>query len=51
MEPLDIADLNGQALLLMDTAPIVYFLENHPRFAPLSHRCSKRMPKGAFGLQ
>lgn len=34
MEPLDIADLQEQALLLMDTAPIIYFLENHPQFAP-----------------
>lgn len=33
MEPLDIADLKEQALLLMDTAPIVYFLENHPQLA------------------
>jgi predicted nucleic acid-binding protein len=38
MEPLSIADLDG-ALLLVDTAPIIYVLEGHPefstRFAPL----------------
>jgi predicted nucleic acid-binding protein len=32
MEPLDFADLPEQALLLLDTAPIVYFLEAHPEF-------------------
>lgn len=34
MEPLELADLQEQALLLMDSAPIIYFLEGHPRFAP-----------------
>jgi predicted nucleic acid-binding protein len=34
MEPLAFADLPDQALLLMDTAPIIYVLEGHPRFAP-----------------
>jgi predicted nucleic acid-binding protein len=33
MEPLDFADLPERALLLLDTAPIVYVLEAHPEFA------------------
>lgn len=32
MEPLDLAGLPEQALLLLDTAPIIYWLENHPKF-------------------
>lgn len=39
MESLDIGDLPDQALLLLDSAPVIYFLEGHPkfgrRFAPL----------------
>ncbi len=39
MEPLDIDGLPEQALLLVDTAPIIYFLESHGtlarRFKPL----------------
>jgi len=34
MEPLDIEELPDQALLLMDSAPIIYFLEGHPKFGP-----------------
>lgn len=33
MEPLSLADLPEQALLLMDSAPIIYFLEGHPALA------------------
>lgn len=33
MEPLDFADLPDQALLLLDSAPIIYVLEAHPQFA------------------
>ena len=33
MEPLTLDTLPAGALLLMDTAPIVYFLEAHPRLA------------------
>lgn len=32
MEPLDLADLPEQALLLLDSAPVIYFLEGHPKF-------------------
>src|SRR5689334_12393558 len=39
MEPLGIGDLPEGALVLVDSAPIIYFLESHakfgPRFAPL----------------
>jgi predicted nucleic acid-binding protein len=39
MEPLAFEDLPEQALLLIDSAPIIYLLENHlklaPRFQPL----------------
>src|SRR5437667_10055719 len=33
MEPLEFEDLPEQALLLMDSAPIIYFFEDHPRLA------------------
>lgn len=31
--PLDLTGLPEDALLLLDSAPIIYFLENHPRYA------------------
>src|ERR671936_545276 len=34
MEPLAFDDLPEQALLLIDSAPIIYLLENHPKLAP-----------------
>src|SRR5258708_21294084 len=34
MEPLDFADLPADALVLIDSAPIIYFLEGHPKFGP-----------------
>jgi predicted nucleic acid-binding protein len=34
MEPVALDDLPEQALLLIDTAPIVYVLEGHRKFAP-----------------
>jgi predicted nucleic acid-binding protein len=34
MEPLEFADLPKDALILMDSAPIIYFLEGHPKFGP-----------------
>jgi predicted nucleic acid-binding protein len=40
MGPIDFDDLPEQALILIDTAPIIYVLEDHPqvgpRFRPLS---------------
>jgi predicted nucleic acid-binding protein len=32
MAPLEFDDLPDQALVLMDSAPIIYILEDHPRF-------------------
>jgi len=34
MEPLDLSDLPKGALILLDSAPIIYFLEDHPKFGP-----------------
>ena len=34
MGPLAFTDLPDQALLLLDSAPIIYVLEAHPRFGP-----------------
>ena len=34
VEPLDLSALPEGALVLVDTAPIVYCLEGHPKFAP-----------------
>jgi len=34
MEPLKLQDLPDQALLLVDSAPIIYVLEAHPKFGP-----------------
>jgi len=35
MEPMNIASLTGGELLLMDSAPIIYVLEGHPKFSPI----------------
>lgn len=32
MEPLDLSNLPEHPLLLLDSAPIIYFLEGHPKF-------------------
>jgi predicted nucleic acid-binding protein len=32
MEPLEFGDLPADALILIDSAPIIYFLEGHPKF-------------------
>ncbi len=34
MEPLDLSDLPERALVLIDSAPIIYFLEGHPKYGP-----------------
>jgi hypothetical protein len=34
MEPLDFGDLAQDALVLVDSAPIIYVLEDHPKLAP-----------------
>jgi predicted nucleic acid-binding protein len=37
MEPLDLSGLRQDALILLDSAPIIYFLEDHPKFARRFH--------------
>ena len=34
MEPLDLSSLPEHALLLLGSAPIIYFLEDHPKYGP-----------------
>jgi predicted nucleic acid-binding protein len=34
MGPLEIDDLPDQVLLLVDSAPVIYFLEGHPKYGP-----------------
>lgn len=34
MGPLDLSNLPEHPLLLLDSAPIIYFLEGHPKFGP-----------------
>lgn len=34
MDPLEFEDLPDQAVLLLDSAPIIYVVEAHPRFGP-----------------
>ncbi|MGY4366009.1 putative nucleic acid-binding protein [Bradyrhizobium sp. LB1.3] len=34
MEPLDFGNLPEDALVLVDSAPIIYFLEGHTKFGP-----------------
>ena len=34
MEPLDFAGLPERALVLIDSAPVIYVLEGHPEFGP-----------------
>lgn len=35
MEPLSLDDLPEHALLLVDSVPIIYVIEDHPEFAPV----------------
>lgn len=46
MEPLTLDTLPAGALLLMDTAPIVYFLEAHPKLAKLFRPLFERHAAG-----
>jgi predicted nucleic acid-binding protein len=48
MEPIDLRELPEHALLLLDTAPIVYFLEAHPRFGPRFKPLFDRHAAGDF---
>jgi hypothetical protein len=51
MEPLEFGDLPEEALLLVDSPPVIYILEDHskfgPRFAPLfAAHAAGRLPRG-----
>ncbi|HUP62522.1 MAG TPA: PIN domain-containing protein [Thermoanaerobaculia bacterium] len=46
MEPLDLSLLPEHALLLLDSAPIIYFLEDHPKFARRFERLFEEHSKG-----
>ena len=48
MEPLTLDDLPDGALLLMDSAPIVYHLEAHPKLGPLFEPYFARHAAGAI---
>jgi len=46
MEPLTLDDLPEHALLLIDTAPIVYVVEDHPELAPIFRPVFERHEAG-----
>jgi predicted nucleic acid-binding protein len=46
MEPLKLDDLPEHALLLVDTAPIVYIIEDHPELAPIFRPVFERHETG-----
>jgi predicted nucleic acid-binding protein len=48
MEPLDLEGLPADALILLDSAPIIYFLEDHPKFGPRFQPLFEQHAKGAI---
>lgn len=46
MEPLDLEGLPDDALILLDSAPIIYFLEDHPKFGPRFQPLFEKHAKG-----
>lgn len=46
MEPLDLSGLPEHALVLLDSAPIIYFLEDHPKFGPRFYPLFEEHAKG-----
>jgi predicted nucleic acid-binding protein len=48
MGSLDLSDLPDHALLLIDSAPIIYFLEDHPKFGPRFAPIFEQHGAGAF---
>jgi predicted nucleic acid-binding protein len=50
MEPLDAAALPADALLLVDSAPIIYVLESHEKFAPRFAPMFERHARGEIAL-
>ncbi len=50
MESLNFADLPDGALLLVDSAPIIYFLEGHSKFGPFYRPLFEAHGHGRFRL-
>ena len=50
MDPLNIEGLPANALILVDTAPIIYVLEGHPHFAQRFRPLFEAHETGAFQL-
>jgi predicted nucleic acid-binding protein len=50
MEPLDLSRLPQRALVLTDSAPIIYLLEEHPKFAPRFRPLFERHEAGEIQL-
>lgn len=48
MDPLNFSDLPEGALLLIDSAPIIYYLEDHPKFAARFEPVFELHGSGAF---
>lgn len=48
MDALDLSGLPDRALLLIDSAPIIYFLEGHPRFGRRFEPIFERHSAGAL---
>jgi predicted nucleic acid-binding protein len=46
MEPLDLSGLPEDPLILLDSAPIIYFLEDHPDFGPRFQPLFEQHAKG-----
>jgi predicted nucleic acid-binding protein len=50
VEPLDLSGLPQGALVLIDSAPIIYLLEEHPKFAPRFRPLFERHEAGGLQL-
>jgi Predicted nucleic acid-binding protein, contains PIN domain len=50
MEPLDAATLRDGALVLVDSAPIIYLLESHPKYAARFSPLFARQERGEISL-
>ena len=48
MESLDVASLDDGALVLVDSAPIIYTLEAHARFAARFASLFRRLPRAGL---
>jgi hypothetical protein len=50
MEPLEFGDLPEEALLLIDSPPIIYFLEDHRNSGRALRRCLPHMRQDGCAL-